>query len=89
MVQHPGQSFNVILKRANRTYKKGKKGGNKKGKKMKKKQNKSRKIKKKEKKLKIKKISLIFVFEYASFLFHINLFFYLMLFLRLIHLYFL
>ena len=49
MVQHPGQSFNVILKRANRTYNKGKKGGNKKGKKMKKKQNKSTKIKKRKK----------------------------------------
>ena len=47
MVQHPGQSFNVILKRANRTYKKGGKKGAKKNKK---KKNRKTKRKRKNKK---------------------------------------
>ncbi len=46
MGEHPGKTFTYILKRANRTYKKGGKKG---GKKKKKKKNKSRKTKRKRK----------------------------------------
>ena len=46
MGEHPGKTFTYILKRANRTYKKGGKKG---GKKNKKKKNKSRKTKRKRK----------------------------------------
>ena len=46
MGEHPGKTFTYILKRANRTYKKGGKKGAKKNKK---KKNKSRKTKRKRK----------------------------------------
>ena len=46
MGEHPGKTFTYILKRANRTYKKGGKKG---AKKKKRKKNKSRKTKRKRK----------------------------------------
>ena len=52
MGEHPGKTFTYILKRANRTYKKGGKKGAKKNKK---KKNKSRKTKRKRKNKKKKK----------------------------------
>jgi hypothetical protein len=51
MREHPGNSFTLILKRANRTYKKG---GNKNKNKHKKKKVKTRKTKRKNKKKKKK-----------------------------------
>ena len=50
MKEHPGNSFTLILKRANRTYKKGGNKNKKKKKKIKTRKNKNKKNKKNKKK---------------------------------------
>ena len=50
MKEHPGNSFTLILKRANRTYKKGGNKNKKKKKKIKTRKNKNKKNKKKKNK---------------------------------------
>tara|TARA_Y100000816_G_C26010596_1_gene528368 strand:- start:441 stop:629 length:189 start_codon:yes stop_codon:yes gene_type:complete len=49
MKDHPGQTFNQMLKRANKTYKKNNKRGGKKNKKSKHKKNKHKKTKRRKK----------------------------------------